>query len=66
MEKKEENGWGGKREGSGRKMLYAGGRRQLAISLSQAQKDAIVQAAEKAGMTVAAYVLEKCGVAGLK
>ena len=51
--------------GGGRKMLYEGGRQQLAISCSKAQKDAIQKAASDAGLTVAAYVLEKCGVSAI-
>lgn len=52
--------------GGGRKMLYTGGRKQLAISCSQAQKEAIQKAASDAGMTTAAYILEKLGVTDLK
>ena len=58
--------YGGKREGGGRKMLYECGRQQLAISCSKAQKKAIQNAASEAGMTTAAYVLEKCSVAGMQ
>ncbi|MCR5124446.1 MAG: hypothetical protein K6B43_04530 [Treponema sp.] len=52
--------------GGGRKMIYEGGRQQLAISCSKAQKEAIQKAAADAGKTTAAYVLEKLGVAELK
>ncbi|MBQ3648739.1 MAG: hypothetical protein II957_00895 [Treponema sp.] len=56
---------GGLRKGSGRKPLCEGGRQQLAISCSKTQKEAIQKAASDAGMTTAAYVLEKCGVSTL-
>ena len=52
--------------GGGRKMLYSGGRKQLAISCSQAQKDEIQRMAASEGKTVAEYVLEKLGVSQLK
>lgn len=52
--------------GGGRKMLYTGGRKQLAISCSQAQKDEIQRMAEAEGKTTAEYVLEKLGVSHLK
>ena len=52
--------------GGGRKMLYEGGRQQLAISCSKAQKEAIQKAASDAGMTTTAYILEKLGVTDLK
>ncbi len=52
--------------GGGRKMLYAGGRKQLAISCSQAQKDEIQRMAEAEGKTTAEYILEKLGVSYLK
>lgn len=53
---------GGKRAGAGRKEKYPGGRQQLAISCSAAQKEAIQGAAEKEGLTAAEYILKKCGV----
>ena len=53
---------GGYRKGSGRKPLYEGGRQQLAISCSIAQKTAIQEEAKKQGLTTAQYVLKKCGV----
>ena len=52
---------GGVREGAGRKKLYDGGRQQLTISLSLAQKEAIKKAAESQGVSVAQYILDKCG-----
>lgn len=55
-------GRGGKRENAGRKEKYAGGRQQLAISCSIAQKTAIQEAAKKEGLTTAEYVLKMCGV----
>lgn len=54
-------GRGGKRENAGRKEKYAGGRQQLAISCSIAQKTAIQEAAKAAGLTTAQYVLKMCG-----
>jgi hypothetical protein len=58
--------WGGARQGGGRKMLYTGGRQQLAISCSSAQKEAVKRAAEENGQTVAEYVMQRLGVADLK
>lgn len=54
--------WGGSRKNSGRKQLYKGGRKQLAISCSAEQKQAIQEAAKAAGLTTAQYVLKMCGV----
>lgn len=65
-ETKTKGTWGGARPGGGRKMLYTGGRQQLAISCSKAQKEAVQNAAKKRGITVAEYVLEKLGVSDLK
>lgn len=63
MEKTVSNvGRGGKRENAGRREKYLGGRQQLAISCSIAQKKAIQEAAKTLGMTTAEYVLNKCGV----
>lgn len=56
---------GGARAGAGRKKLSEGGRQQLAISCSKSQKEAISKAAAESGMTMAAYVLSKCGVADM-
>ncbi len=56
---------GGKRENAGRKEKYVGGRQQLAISCSIAQKMAIQEAAKKEGLTTAEYVLRMCGVSSL-
>lgn len=56
---------GGSRAGAGRKCTYTGGRQQLAISCSAAQKDAINKAAAAAGMTTAQYVLKMCCVDGI-
>jgi hypothetical protein len=55
-------GRGGKRENAGRKEKYEGGRQQLAISCSMAQKNAIQAAAKEVGLTTAQYVLKMCGV----
>nr|DAL60509.1 MAG TPA_asm: NikA, BACTERIAL CONJUGATION, RELAXASE, DNA [Caudoviricetes sp.] len=57
--------YGGKRENAGRKEKYAGGRQQLAISCSIAQKTAIQEAAKKEGLTTAEYVLRMCGVSSI-
>ena len=57
--------YGGKRENAGRKEKYQGGRQQLAISCSIAQKQAIQEAAKALGITTAEYVLSKCGVSDL-
>ncbi|MBQ3825299.1 MAG: hypothetical protein II811_04105 [Spirochaetaceae bacterium] len=57
-----ENKRGGARNGAGRKRLYTGGRQQLTISLSKEQKDAIKTAAENQNISVAAYILQKCGL----
>lgn len=62
MEQTQKSNRGGSRTGAGRKTLYEGGRRQLAISCSAAQKEKIALAAKEAGITVAQYVLQKCGV----
>lgn len=63
MQKKET--WGGKRPNAGRKKKYNGGRQQLAISCSLAQKEAIQIAAKNSGLSTAEYILQKCGVSGL-
>lgn len=62
MTDSERKGRGGARAGAGRRTLYPGGRRQLAISCGAEQKEAIQRAAEASGMTVAQYVLMRCGV----
>lgn len=53
---------GGVRVGAGRKLMHEGGRKQLAVSCSAAQKAAIQRAAALAGLTPSQYVLQKCGV----
>lgn len=65
MTQKTENQHGGKRENAGRKKKYDGGRQQLAISCSIAQKEAIQTAAKNNGLTTAEYILQKCGVSDL-
>lgn len=65
MEEKINTRRGGKRENAGRKEKYLGGRQQLAISCSIAQKQTIQEAAKALGMTTAEYVLNKCGVSDL-
>lgn len=63
IKKERKKGSGGARANAGRKALAKNERRQqLAISCTFAQKEAIVAAAEKEGITTAAYVLRACGV----
>ena len=54
--------WGGRRKNCGRKQLYKGGRKQLAISCGAEQKAAIQEAARQEGLTTAQYILKKCGL----
>lgn len=61
--KERKKGSGGARANAGRKAKPENERRQqLAISCTFEQKAAIVAAAEKEGLTTAAYVLRACGV----
>lgn len=63
IKKERKKGSGGARANAGRKAKPENERRQqLAISCTFEQKAAIVAAAEKEGITTAAYVLRACGV----
>ena len=63
IKKERKKGSGGARVNAGRKAKPENERRQqLAISCTFEQKAAIVAAAEKEGITTAAYVLRACGV----